>query len=212
MPAVLVCGLAVGALLIAEWHDSRLGIWVAKPVAAGSYIAAALAWGALNSLYGWWLLAGLICCWCGDLLLIPRQRRTAFRAGIVAFLIGHVAYVVAFLQHRIDASGLLLGTGLAVVLALSVARWLGPKLTFGTRNLVRAYTGVISAMLIVAFGATAGSGPLGIAAGAALFALSDLTVARDRFASRAFINRLLGLPLYFCAQLILAYSVVRPPV
>jgi len=43
--------------------------------------------------------------------------------------------------------------------------------------------------------------------GAVAFYLSDLGVARDRFVSKGFVNRLVGLPLYYGGQLLLAYSV-----
>jgi uncharacterized membrane protein YhhN len=43
--------------------------------------------------------------------------------------------------------------------------------------------------------------------GAVCFYLSDLFVARDRFIVHRFINRLVGLPLYYCGQFLLAFSV-----
>ena len=41
------------------------------------------------------------------------------------------------------------------------------------------------------------------------FALSDLSVARDRFVRPGFANAAWGLPLYFAAQLVIASSVAR---
>ncbi len=43
--------------------------------------------------------------------------------------------------------------------------------------------------------------------GAISFYLSDLFVARDRFLKDAFVNRLVGLPLYYLGQFLLAFSV-----
>lgn len=43
--------------------------------------------------------------------------------------------------------------------------------------------------------------------GAILFALSDISVARDRFVAHGLVNRLWGLPIYFIAQLLLAWSI-----
>ena len=43
--------------------------------------------------------------------------------------------------------------------------------------------------------------------GAAMFCVSDLSVARDRFVSPGFVNGAWGLPLYFGGQLLLAASV-----
>jgi uncharacterized membrane protein YhhN len=45
-------------------------------------------------------------------------------------------------------------------------------------------------------------------AGAALFYLSDLAVARQRFVAPGFENKLIGLPLYYAGQLLLASAVV----
>ena len=43
--------------------------------------------------------------------------------------------------------------------------------------------------------------------GAIVFAASDVAVARDRFVARSFVNRAWGLPAYYAAQLVLAWSV-----
>jgi YhhN family len=41
-----------------------------------------------------------------------------------------------------------------------------------------------------------------------LFYLSDVTVALDRFVTgRRFVNRAIGLPLYYGGQFLLAYSI-----
>jgi hypothetical protein len=47
----------------------------------------------------------------------------------------------------------------------------------------------------------------GVRAGALLFYLSDLLVARDRFVRPGIVNRVVGLPLYYAAQLLLASAV-----
>ncbi|OQY43225.1 MAG: hypothetical protein B6240_12915 [Desulfobacteraceae bacterium 4572_87] len=43
--------------------------------------------------------------------------------------------------------------------------------------------------------------------GALSFYISDLFVARDRFVKKKPINRILGLPLYFGGQFLLAFSI-----
>ncbi|MGH7805254.1 MAG: lysoplasmalogenase, partial [Candidatus Binatia bacterium] len=58
--------VAVAALLVAERSGSQAGIWAAKPLAAAAFVAAALAWGALDSPYGRVVLVGLFFCWWGD--------------------------------------------------------------------------------------------------------------------------------------------------
>jgi uncharacterized membrane protein YhhN len=49
--------------------------------------------------------------------------------------------------------------------------------------------------------------PWTAAAGAVLFYLSDLAVARHRFVRPAFLNRAWGLPAYYAGQLLLAWTV-----
>ena len=47
-----------------------------------------------------------------------------------------------------------------------------------------------------------------IGVAAILFAISDVSVARDRFVSRDIANKAWGLPLYYIAQLLFAASVI----
>lgn len=204
---IFVCVVAFVGLLVAEKSGSRWGIWLAKPVAAGAYVWAALNWGALETSYGRWVLLGLALCFWGDVLLIPKNRRSWFRAGIIAFLSGHLAYIAAFLRLPTGKVGLLVGILLAATLAWFVMSWLGPKLPAGFRRLVVIYIAVICSMVVVAYAAADGSGVWSIALGSSLFAISDVSVARDRFVAKAFANRAWGLPMYFTAQLILASTV-----
>ena len=51
------------------------------------------------------------------------------------------------------------------------------------------------------------TGRLLVFSGAVGFYLSDLFVARDRFLKSEFTNRLIGLPMYYCGQFLLAFSV-----
>jgi uncharacterized membrane protein YhhN len=204
---VLFCGFAVAALLWAERHEWTPGIWLAKPVASGAFIWAAVSAGALDSSYGRSVLLALALCMLGDVLLIPRRRKAAFRAGILAFLAGHVAFAAAFAGRPLGVEGLWLGGTLLAGVVWAVWRWLGPSLPADFAIAVRAYLVVIAVMATLACGVTAAGGPLAVAAGALAFTTSDISVARDRFVRRAFVNRAWGLPLYYAAQLLLASTV-----
>lgn len=204
---IATCIVAVVALLVAEWRGSLRGVWIAKPLASGCFLWAAVALGATATGYGRLVLLGLGLCACGDVLLIPRESARAFQAGIAAFLLGHVAYAAGFLL--LDPSGAAAGAAAVAMVAFAwvVLRWLGPRVPADLRVPVRAYVVVISAMVTCSIGAAAGGGPPAVAAGAIAFALSDLSVARDRFVSPGFANAAWGLPLYYAAQLVLAGSV-----
>ena len=198
-------GAAVALLLFAEYREWALGVWLAKPLASALFVAAALAHGALDSGYGRAVLAALALSWLGDVLLIPARRPLAFQAGIAAFALAHLAYVIAFASRGVDPARAGLCALPAALALLAAARWLRPHLPAEMKTPVRAYMGILSAMLVAAVGASAADPR--ILAGAALFYLSDLTVARDRFVAPGFANGAVGLPLYYAAQLVLALTV-----
>ena len=200
----ILCAVAVAGLLAAEYRRSRAGLWLAKPIASLAFIWAGLAAGALDSGYGQLVLLGLVLCLVGDVLLIPLERPAVFRAGVFAFLAGHVAYSAAFLTRPLDPLGLVAGTVLLAVVVGAVLRWIGPTLPAGMVWPVRVYMLVIGLMSALACGVTAAGGPWAVAVGALAFTASDVSVARDRFVRHEFVNRAWGLPLYYAAQLAIA--------
>ncbi len=206
LPAALVTIAAVLLLLRGEALEHETTRRFAKPLASTGFVAAALMQGALGSDYGRLVLGALLLSWVGDVCLLSR-RRAWFLAGLLAFLLAHVAFGVAFWRHgvhlgwTIGAAALLLGP------LLVVRHWLRPYLTMQMRDPVGAYIVVITGMVALAIGATAAGGSVRIAAGALAFYLSDLAVARERFVHSELANRFWGLPLYYGAQLLLASTV-----
>jgi uncharacterized membrane protein YhhN len=104
------------------------------------------------------VLLGLVLCLVGDVLLIPLERPAVFRAGVFAFLAGHVAYSAAFLTRPLDPLGLAAGTVLLAVVVGAVLRWIGPTLPAGMVWPVRIYMIVIGLMSALACGVTAAGG------------------------------------------------------
>jgi uncharacterized membrane protein YhhN len=204
---ITICLLACVCVLISERVNSRLGKWLSKPVAATAFIALALSNGALDSNYGMWILTGLGFSWFGDLLLIQKESKRFFLIGIGSFLLAHLAYSVAFLGQGFNLPVFLLASVMAVLFSWWLYRWLSAALQGLFVILVPAYIGVIMLMLVLACSALATGMQWLPVVGALLFALSDISVARDRFICQSFSNRLWGLPMYFIAQLLLAASV-----
>jgi uncharacterized membrane protein YhhN len=200
----LLCAVAVAGLLWAERRGSRAGLWLAKPVASLAFLWAALATGALETTYGQLVLLGLVLCLLGDVLLIPLERPAIFKAGVFAFLAGHLAYSAAFLTRPLDPLGLAVAAALLAVVLLGVLRWLGSALPADMVWPVRTYMLVIGVMSALACGVSAAGGPWAVAVGALAFTASDISVARDRFVRHEFVNRAWGLPLYYAAQLLIA--------
>ena len=160
--------------------------------------------------YFYILLIGLIFCLDGDVFLaLPHERMFLF--GLVSFLLGHVFYAGCFFYVADFSHWTWIGAGIGLVAGVRVLFWLWPSLG-SMRIPVIAYMMVITVMLVGAWTVLwdAGvqfSGRLFIFSGAASFYVSDLFVARDRFLKMEFKNRLLGLPLYYFGQFLLAFSV-----
>ena len=205
---LLLCGtllaIAVAALLWAEWKPSRPGIWLAKPAASTLFVVAAVMAGALTSAYGRLILLGLVLSWLGDVFLISK-RRHFFVAGLGSFLLAHLAYGAAFLLQPVAILPLAIAAMAMVAFVIIVLRWLWPHLPENLRPAVVCYVLVISWMVALASGTVTAVG-LQLLIGAVMFAASDLFVARERFIAASATNRLLGLPLYYAAQLIFALS------
>ena len=206
LPPVALSCIAVTALVLCDFHQLRPGRYLFKPLAAIAFIWLALVLDAPASTYGSWLLAGLLCCASGDLLLMPDSERS-FLAGLFAFLCGHLLYAVAFVNLSGNLTGMAATGPAALVLLVVVGVWLAPHIKRDMKFPVALYTLVITGMLLCA-GLSAGHpAALLIIAGAWGFAISDLAVARQRFAHPSRINGLWGTPLYFFSQMLLAGSI-----
>ncbi len=198
--------LALPALLLAEYRHSAIGKALTKPVASLGFILLAWTAGASESTYGLLILAGLVLSMAGDVLLLGRGR-PAFLGGLIAFLVGHLLYVAAFLARGVDWLAAALAAIALAVVASVLARLFLHKIERTMRVPVICYAVVISVMLALAVGTVIDQMSLLILVGAILFYLSDFSVARDRLLVQAFINRVWGLPAYFIGQLLLAASV-----
>jgi len=202
----LMTAVGLAGLLLGEWRDRPQLRAVGKPVASLGFLVAALGFGALESRYGKIVLLGLILGAAGDICLLSPQKRF-FMAGLVSFLLGHVAYVVAFSSLPVSPTGAVMAAvAMAVILAF-IGRWVFPHVP-EMRIPIGIYMLVIGAMCVGAIGAGAAGAPWMIPVGAVMFTVSDIAVVRDRFISPGFVNRLWGLPLYYAAQLIIAWSIM----
>ncbi len=203
--AALVTIVSLGLMFVASALKQEFLGGVLKMTASTGFMALALIAGALNSWYGLAVLVALFFSWWGDLLLIFRHQ-TLFLLGLIAFFLGHLGFVAAFLVHGVHPVCLV---GTLVVLGIPAAiviRWLNPGLG-DMRVPVYAYIAVISIMVACSAGAVSRGGVWFMTLGAVMFYCSDIFVARDRFIKTDAWNRYLGLPLYYGAQLLMAYTI-----
>ncbi|MBN2387088.1 MAG: lysoplasmalogenase [Anaerolineales bacterium] len=189
---------------------------VAKPLATGLL----LAWLVLQTgLQGstLWFGLGLALCILGDVLLLWIDRFFVF--GLVAFLLGHVFYVIGFNIPLPEVSPAW-SFGLAILLAITTARVMRPIMAgLAAKGLHRLqapvllYALVITVMLLSAMLAlwrpdwTASAAGL-VALGAALFFLSDILLAWFRFVQPIKNGRVFQLAMYHLGQIALMSGVV----
>lgn len=183
-------------LLWAELTQQRVARAVFKLSCAAGFVLLGLSAG-LDSSYARWVVLGLGLSMLGDGLLLSK-RGQAFLWGLLAFLLAHLCYIAAFWPSSQPSA---MGSLIVLAIIAVALRWLWPHLQ-GWKLPVSAYIGVITLMVVVALGVNQ---PL-VQWGAVLFAVSDLFVARQRFVLEDRLNALLGLPLYFLGQYLLAFS------
>lgn len=156
------------------------------------------------------LLAGLIFCLGGDVFLaLPRKEM--FFYGLISFLLGHVFYIFGFFYLSGVSGWTWIGAAAGVLTSGAVYLHLRSHL-HEMKKPVLLYIFVITAMVTGAWSVLGEPtlqrpGRIMIFTGALAFYLSDLFVARDRFLKKAFLNRLVGLPMYYAGQFLLAFSV-----
>jgi len=205
---IAICLLGCAATIVSEGRNYSKGKWIFKPLASTAFILLAYSVGALDSTYGTWILLGLALSWLGDVLLIPKDSKQSFILGIISFLLGHVAYTLGFWSLGFNLPALFISIAGAVIASWFIHRWLSASLEGPFKAVVPIYIGVIMVMVVTAISAAIHVAAVGLIVGAVLFAVSDIFVARERFVTSGIVNRLVGLPMYYIAQLILAMSVV----
>jgi uncharacterized membrane protein YhhN len=197
-------------LLYYEKKKDRLPLLITKSILSLLFIMSAFLQPHSVPAYYHYLFVGLIFCLIGDVCLASPQEK-AFKAGLIAFLIGHVFYVLSFsslipISYWIS-SGLFITFGISALIFF----WLRPHL----KSMLIPVLLYILVITIMASGAWAVfwkssyqfSGRALILVGSFCFYFSDVFVARNKFIKEEYQNRLLGLPLYYVGQFLLAFSV-----
>lgn len=161
-----------------------------------------------------WFSFGLIFSLLGDVLLMLSLDRM-FLAGLAAFLLAHVAYIVGFNIPLPEASGW--GFAFAFIVAIGGARVIRRILSAVQSKQMRipisVYGLVISVMLLSAMikltDMTWGSNAaLLVTVGAFLFYISDIILAWNKFVSPIPHGRILNIGAYHLGQIALIAGVV----
>lgn len=157
---------------------------------------------------------GMVLSLIGDVcLMLPVDL---FLPGLVAFLLAHIAYIVAFAP---GSGGKARGLAFGLVAVIGAANLFGllPRVDAALKIPVVAYTVVLASMAAFALArawtpAVASMLPRSVrmgAIGAVLFMASDSLLAWDRFGGGIPMSALLVLGTYYAAQWCIARSVER---
>jgi alkenylglycerophosphocholine hydrolase len=150
--------------------------------------------------------AGILLSVVGDVALLWQSKR-AFLVGLGAFLLAHVAYVIAFLGAAVWSPHVALVAAVMIVSSSLLLRaiWTGAA---GMHGPVIAYAVVISAMVISAAATLGGPLPLApfAAVGSVLFYISDSSLALNLFRKPIPHVAFLAIGVYWIGQLGIAIA------
>jgi uncharacterized membrane protein YhhN len=203
----LATGLLVAAMVsaVGNWiavaRGSTIGIYVCKPLTLVLMIASAIALDPTSGAVRAWFVVALVLSLLGDVfLMLPSD---AFVAGLSAFLLAHVAYVVGL---NIESDG----RWLLAIPVVVVAGVLGRRLVAGIRRsghpeMVAPVVAYVVTILVMVASAVASGNALA-AAGALLFMTSDAFIGEDRFVAHRDWQPLTIIVTYHVAQALFVLS------
>ncbi len=213
------------AIAIAVWDWFAVGLdrrrlgYLTKPAVMIALLFAVLSGARAlpqpSPMLSWTAVALFFSLWGDVFLMLPKER---FLWGLAAFLLAHVAYLLAFNMRapRFDfwAAGLAIAVGLAAgkyYERLRVALEAG-----GRHSLVKPVTAylvvislmVLSALLLPLQASVSRGGAISVAAGAVLFLISDALLAWNRFVQPIPHGRLWTRILYHTGQIAITAGVL----
>jgi uncharacterized membrane protein YhhN len=202
---ILLVILSASIHIRAEHRGPRQHVYIFKPLTMAFILLIATLGPAVSPFYKYMIVVGLVFSMAGDVfLMLPSDR---FVAGLVAFLVAHLSYIMAFaseIDHLIWWPLIPLaiyGAIIYTILAPYLARLNLPVL---------AYVVVILMMAWLAWerwSQTGQNDALLTSIGAVLFVVSDTILAINRFRGTFRSARTLNLVTYFAAQCLIASSV-----
>ncbi|GEK32871.1 lysoplasmalogenase [Kurthia sibirica] len=155
-----------------------------------------------NDAYKKWLLIGLIFCTIGDVTL------RWFIFGLSSFLIGHIFYIIAFLQIK-KVPTPKTATLLLLLFGIVICGWVvGNIIKSGDLLLSVAVITYIAIILTMAW-ASFQTASLTVIFGALFFLLSDSILALNRFVTDIHYSSFLIMSTYYTAQILFTISVSK---
>ena len=212
----IVSGIILQALFIKAEHEEKYVLAdILKGAASLMFVLIGYnAYLRVDNPFNRQILIGLIFGMIGDILLnlryvFPKKGQQIFLAGILAFLIGHIMYLVALIpQAEHLAVFALIGAVCAASLLAYIFKTMEVKKAFKIFGVF--YLGAVFIMCSIAIGiAIFAPSPRSIvyAIGAVLFTASDVVLIFNTFSGvTKFSLRITNLSLYYIGQILIACS------
>jgi uncharacterized membrane protein YhhN len=203
------------AELVAVTFDFRMMHTIAKPLLLPTLIIYFISSVTTRNFY---FQSALIFCWAGDVLLMFQGAEIFFILGLVAFLIGHLFYMISYQQLRDSDKhgGVLLNTqklrySMPIVLAgTGLVTILFPHLG-GLKIPVMIYALVLTLMVLQAlfrFGFTSRKSFALVFVGAVFFMVSDSVLAINKFMHALPMASLTIMITYITAQFLIVQGAI----
>ena len=207
---MVVLLVAAGLVAVADWWavatDRRAVEYVCKPLTLVLLIGVAVVFHPEVGARRDWFVAGLVLSLAGDIfLMLPRDL---FVPGLASFLAGHVCYIVGLTRDGPSVGRIAVAAIVVAAIGVLPASRILPAVRRHDLKMVgpvTAYMVVISAMVATA----AATGIVLAALGAALFYVSDASIAWDRFVTRWSWARTWIMVTYHLGQAGLVLSLTR---
>ncbi|MCB1014063.1 MAG: lysoplasmalogenase [Acidimicrobiales bacterium] len=180
--ALLAATLVIAAL---DWVAKAIGSkpmeYVFKPLTMVALIGVALALDPSDAGARAAFVVALVFGMAGDVFLMLPDDKRWFVFGLASFLVGHLAYVVGLVLLGLSVGALVVGLVVVLVAMAVIGRRIVAAVRSGDEPALAApvsvYMGVISVMVVGAFGTTL---PVAIG-GSLLFFASDACIGWSRF-------------------------------
>lgn len=216
-----ICLLIAAVFIFVEKIERYLVADVIKGVASAFFVLLGIL-GAMKSndaSFARLVVCGLILGAIADVLLNLRyvyegtKGKIAFLAGIVVFLLGHVAYMVACIPYcKVLPAAIVFGVILSALLLYWIFGLIEAELSLKVFGVV--YIGaivILNCMALIVLLGSFNAHWLMFFGGTLLFLVSDVVLILNTFGSNpTFTMRVINLALYYVGQLMIALSLQLP--
>lgn len=168
-----------------------------------------------NSAINWWLIAGLVGGFGGDVCLMipdPKNTKKFFRIGLISFLLGHVFYIVAFIIAAEGFQNYKFWSFLLTLPYMIIGALVYPRLTKHTGKMTKAVTVYLVVIVLMGvstsflWGTGTSGGTIIAMIGALIFMISDTINAFNKFANPIPNERLYTMGTYMIGQFLIVFG------